>query len=161
MAAEPPLTPEIEGVLSRYLEVQGQLRRLREEREQLRDALLAHVAGLEGRFWFPVVGGETLMVSRRRRVEIDYDEDLLRQRLGERYTRILRPDVRKLRRHLDDVEGALEPVLALIGSPHPDRVRSAIESGEVQSEEFQGAFKKGLKESLTVRRAREDDGGRW
>ncbi len=160
MMAEPPLTPEIEKVLSRYLEIQAEMHRLSEEKGRLRDTLLAHVADARGRFWFPVVGGQKLMVAVRRKVEIDYDEDVLRRRLGDRYVQILKPDTRKMRKRLDDIEDTLAPVLALIGSPHPDKVRAAVESGAVSTEEFQGAFTKRLKESLTVRRARDDDEAR-
>lgn len=157
MSGEPPLTPEIERVLRRYLEVQAEQRRLKEEKRVLREALIEHLREMPGRYWFPVVGGQKLMVSRQRSVEIDYDEGLLQQRLGERYLRILKPDPKKLRQRLDDLEPYLEPVLAEIGSPHPERVRAAVESGAVTKEEFRAAFRKTLRHRLAVRRARDED----
>lgn len=159
MASQPPLTPEIERTLARYLAIQAEEWRLKDEKAQLRDALLAHLAGMQDRFWFPVVGGQKLMITPRRRTAIEYDEALLRRRLGDRYPRILKPDPKKLRKHLDEIEPHLAPVLSLVGSPHPDRVRAAVLSGVVTKEEFQGAFRKELKASITVRRAREDDLG--
>lgn len=159
MSSQPPLTPDVERVLSRYLEIQAEQRRLNEEKGQLREALIAHLRDLRGRYWFPVVGGQKLMVSRQRSVDIDYDEALLQQRLGERYVRILKPDPRKLRRRLDDVAPYLEPVLAEIGSPHPERVRAAIESGVVTKEDFRGAFAKTVRHRVSVRRARDEDDG--
>lgn len=159
MASQPPLTPEIERVLASYLGIQVEERRLKDEKAQLRDALLAHLAGMQGRFWFPAVGGQKLVVTPSRRTAIEYDEVLLRQRLGDRYPRILKPDPKKLRQHLDEIEPHLAPVLSLVGSPHPDRVRAAVLSGVVTKEEFQGAFRKEQKASVTVRRAREGDPG--
>ena len=159
MSAQPASTPEMESVLARYLEIQAEERRLREEKGRLQEALMAHLAGLEGKFWCPVVAGQPLIVSYARSVEIAYDEELLRERLGERYRRILRPDPRKLKARLDDVESCLEPVLDLIGSPHPDRVRSAVRSGVVSQEEFRGAFTKTEKHRIAVRRDRESQGG--
>ena len=155
MAAQPELTTEIEDTLKRYLAIQAEERRLREEKRSLQEALMAHLAGLEGDYWNPVLAGERLVVHYTRSVEIEYDEELLRKRLGDRYGRILKPDLKKLKAHLAEVESCLEPVLDAVGSPHPDRVRSAILSGLVSKEEFRGAFAKTEKRRLAVGRDRE------
>ena len=161
MAAQPTLTPEVEKTLARYLEIQAEERRLRDEKRELQEALMAHLADLEGDYWNPVLAGETLVVHYTRSVEVDYDEELLRKRLGDRYRRILKPDLKKLKAHLDEVESCLEPVLDTIGSPHPDKVRSAVLGGVVSKEEFRGAFAKSEKRRLAVRRDRERQGGGW
>jgi hypothetical protein len=64
-----------------------------------------------------------------------------------------------VREHLAEVEPCLEPVLAIIGSPTPDKVRAAILAGVVAKEEFRGAFEKSLKRLLVVSRARADEFG--
>ncbi|MBM4034031.1 MAG: hypothetical protein FJ291_19945 [Planctomycetes bacterium] len=155
MNPQPPLTPEIERVLGRYLEIQQEAHRLEEEKDQLRDILAAHLADLRGLFWFPVVAGCPLRVRYSREVRVDYDAALLQKRLGERYVHVLKPDMAKLRKHLAEVEPRLAPVLSLIGSPSADRVRAAISKGLVAKEEFAGAFKKTLKCNIAVMRVRD------
>jgi len=156
MAAQPVLTPEIETTLARYLEIQTEERQLRDEKRELQEALMAHLASLEGDYWNPSLAGQPLIVHFTRSVEVEYDEELLRDRLGDRYTRILRPDLKKLKANLEKVESCLEPVLDIVGSPHPDRVRAAVLSGVLTKEEFAGAFRKTEKRRVAVRR---DTGG--
>lgn len=152
----PEVTPEIERTLSRYLEIQQEEHRLAVEKERLQQALIAHLAGMTGTYWRVVVGGQPVKVRYRREVQVLYDEELLRKRLGERYVRLLKPDLAKLRRHLPEIERHLAPVLTLVGSPSPDRVRAAVSQGLVAQEEFSGAFTKQVKCTIAVMRARDE-----
>ena len=154
MAQESALTPELGHVLSRYLAIQQEERRLAEEKRSLQDVLMRHMHGMGRDFWYPVVGGQDLKVRYTATPQVRYDEERLRQRLGDRYVHILGPDPRKLRAHLAEIEPLLEPMLPVIGSPTPDKVRSAIASGIVAKEEFQGAFEKSVKRTLIVSRAK-------
>jgi len=159
MAEATRLSPELEKTLSRYLEIQQEERRLAEEKNRLREVLMAHMDRTGRNFWFPVLAGQELKVRYSSTTQVRYDEELLRQRLAERYVRVLAPDPRKVREHLAEVEPCLEPVLAIIGSPTPDKVRAAILAGVVAKEEFRGAFEKSLKRLLVVSRARADEFG--
>ena len=156
MPEEPQVTPEIEKVLLRYLDIQREERRLAEEKDGLRQVLASHLADLRGKFWFPVIAGCPLKIRYSRDVRVEYNEELLRERLGERYVHVLKPDMAKLRRELPQVERYLAPVLPLIGSPSPDRVRAAIQKGLVTKEEFSGAFKKTVRQSIVVMRDRDE-----
>jgi hypothetical protein len=51
---------------------------------------------------------------------------------------------------LDNLESTFSPVLSLIGSPSPEKVRLAIENGIVNKESFTGAFKKTVKRFVAV-----------
>ena len=82
--------------------------------------------------------------------KVDYDEAVLSDRLGDRYRHILVPDLKKVRRHIDDVGVLLEPKLDLIGTPSRDRVEEAIREGLVDASEFRGAFRKTTKTTLYV-----------
>ena len=157
MGMQPPLTPEIEQTLSRYLEVQREERLLAEEKERLQEVLKSHLADMKGSYWYPVVGGCALKVRCHREVRIDYNEELLRKRLGSRYVHVLKPDIAKLRRHLSEVASYLTPALELIGSPARERVQEAIQGGLVRQEEFAGAFEKSVRRTIAVMRVKEGE----
>jgi hypothetical protein len=61
--------------------------------------------------------------------------------------------LRKIRLNLEKLESLFSPVLSLIGSPSPDKVRLAIENGIVNKESFAGAFKKTVKRFVAVGKA--------
>ena len=149
-----PDQTDIDAVLNRYLDLQKQEQQIREEKAELQQALAAHMKDIGKEMWYPEVDGGTLKVRCRASVSIDYDEELLRQRLTDRYPSILAPNLKKMRRCMNDVEPLLTPMLGRIGSPVPEKIRDAIESGIVQKEEFAGAFEKTIKDSVSVARVR-------
>ena len=153
----PVMTDEIRRVLRRYVEIQEQERRLREEKAELQDTLRGHMVPAGCSKWLTEAGGERLNVVCNEYVEIHYDDKLLRERLGDRFPTLLSPDIRKIRASLSRLEGCLAPVLAEIGSVDPERVRAAIESGHVTKEDFRGAFTRTRKHRIAVRRPKPDD----
>ena len=150
MARRLECTPELEAVLARYLEIQREEKRLAEEKAGLRDVLIARLGTEQSALWHAMLAGQRVSVRHTSSVHIDYNEQLLLQRLGERYVRILRPDITKVRRNLSVVEPQLQPVLLLVGSPDREKVREAITSGIVRQDEFDGAFKKSIRHLLVV-----------
>lgn len=153
-AEGPTLTPEIEEVLTRYLEIQEQQRALREEKTQLQDKLRAHLRGAQGSYWRVSVADTDLRIRHVDDVDVTYDEEALKERLGERYEQILTPDWRKVRRHLDEVGHYLEPVLGRVGSPDREKVKAAVEDGLIAADEFAGAFRKEVVTHIAVMRER-------
>ena len=148
------LTAEIAAVLEEYVTLQAEERRLRERKQELQERLKTHLRGEAQRQWFPEVGGERLKISYRSVPQLEYDEDLLRLRLGERYASILEPDLRKLKAELPNLGAELEPLLGRIGSPTPERVKAALHDKMVAAEEFKGAFTRTLKEYISVAHVR-------
>jgi hypothetical protein len=148
---------EMLGVLSRYLAIQQEERRLQEEKDALQRQIAAHMGACKIEQWYPEVGGQRLAVRCRRSVRVDYDEEALRARLGDRYRLLLRPDVRKIKRNLEAVEPCLAGVLDLVGSPAPEKVKEAVAAGRVKVEEFAGAFAKTEVVSVAVSRRSESD----
>ena len=157
MNKKPELPVEIEKALRRYLEIQAEEQRLKEEKNNLREKIGEHMADLEMKYWYPKVDGQPLKVRYRETTAIEYNESLLHDRLGDRYLAILAPDLRKIRLHLDKLESTFNPVLSLIGSPSPEKVRIAIENGVVNKESFAGAFKKTVKRFVAVGRTSPGD----
>jgi hypothetical protein len=152
------LSEEMAGALRRYLQIQVEEQRLREEKSGLQETLGRHMAQRRIEYWFPEVDGQALKVRCHEAIAIEYDEEALRRRLGERYLSILAPDIRKLRRCLADVGPALAPFLDKVGSPAPEKVRAAVERGVVQTSEFAGAFQKTTRRTVAVARVRPDPG---
>jgi len=146
--------PDIEGILKRYLEIQETQKRLDEEKQQLRDALIEHLRPERDEDFLRDVEGQQVKIRYRKRVDIEYDERILAERLGNRYPAILAPDIKKIRRRLNEIEPYLAPVVHLVGSPSPDRVKIAVQEGVIQVEEFRGAFQKTEKPLLAVSRIR-------
>ena len=154
----PQLPAEVEATLVRYLAIQEEERRLDEEKATLRDRLARHLQDYQDPFWFPTVAGQALKVRVRHDTEVRYNEEILRERLGDSYRLILRPDPAKIRRNLARVESLLQPALDLVGSPDREQVRLAVEKGTVPREAFAGAFEKRNRTSITVTRLRADEG---
>lgn len=144
------LTPDIKATLKRYLEIQRQDHELQEEKAFLQKVLTEHLSKSSEGFWFPVVDGIELKVRFARDTEIEYDENLLHSRLGEKYKCLLKPDLRKIRQHLSELDEILSPVLDKIGTPDRNKVKAAIDNGDVQREAFSGAFRKETKTRLAV-----------
>jgi hypothetical protein len=147
---EATLTPDIKATLKRYLEIQREDHELQEEKAQLQKLITEYLSKSPEGFWFPVVDGTELKVRYARDTEIEYDENLLRSRLGEKYKCLLKPDLRKIRQHLPELEEILSPVLDMVGTPDRDKVKAAIDSGDVSRETFSGAFRKETKTRLAV-----------
>jgi hypothetical protein len=146
--------PVIEPVLKRYLQIQQEEQRLKEEKGRLQEALANHLGQRQLSVWNPNLNGQLLKVRHQTHVTVKYDEALLQSRLKDHYTTLLAPDIRKIKLHLAELGDALSPVLSLVGSPHPDKVRSAIENGSVPKEAFTGAFTKTSRHIVSVAKMR-------
>jgi hypothetical protein len=152
-----PLIPEIEALLTRYVSIQQQEQALKEEKSALQERLAQHMERMNRSLWFPEASGQKLKVRYQKETVVEYDEEALRQRLGERYAALLEPDWRKIRRNLPALTPTLAPHLPLIGTPSAAKVREAVTSGLVKAEEFNGAFRKTIRNSIAVSRAHGND----
>ena len=154
----PELTPEITEALKRYIDIQAEQARLQDEKSQLQETLKAFLAPTGGTQWQVALADSRLKVVYREKTDVEYNEDVLRQRLGERYKMILSPDVRKIKTGLAGLKGALDPYLQQIGSPDSEKVREAVQSGLIATDEVRGAFVKHRRQSVAVTRLRERPG---
>lgn len=139
-------------LLARYSEIEQKLAALNEEREQIRTQIKSHLLGTGRHFLVAHQPNESFEIEVKHRVNVTYDEAKLKQRLGERYRLILEPDLKKLRQNLPQLKPALTPYLELIGSPTKERVQEKITSGEMQLDDFRGAFEKTSVDTLYIRR---------
>ncbi len=142
----------LQALLQEYRQVESEIAAMEEERQSLR-ARIVEVMTAAGKDHVSLtVGNEPLFLVLEKRSEITYNENLLRERLGDKYIDILDPDPRKLRRYPPEMRDALIPFLDQVGSPSRDRIRDAIERGDVQQSAFEGAFEKTRKTILYVKK---------
>lgn len=153
---EAKITPDIEANLLRYLEIQKISKELEDEKAALQEKISGHLSRCSDGFWFPVVKDIPLKIRFFRETEIEYDETALRSKLGEKYRRILKPDLKKIRANLPELEKLLEPAIDRIGSPDREKVRGAIENGSMRPEDFAGAFRKQTRTRLAVMKFQKD-----
>ena len=141
-------------VLEKYLSIQKQEQTLKEEKAELQKALAEHMSTMGRDQWYPDINGRKLKVKCRESTILEYNEELLQERLADKYLSILEPDIRKIRKNLVDVSPLLQPIINIVGSPSAEKVRSAIEAGILQKNEFKGAFTKTIKRNVSVSQIR-------
>ena len=150
------LTAGIAETLKEYTQLQQEEQALKERKHALQEKLKAHLRSHEQHIWHPEVDGVRLKVSYRSVPQVEYDEKKLRGRLGDRYHVLLEPDLKKLRAELPILGNELEPLLDRIGSPSPEKVKAAIESGTISVDELKGAFTKTVREYISVATLKEN-----
>ena len=153
MATEPDtaMPAETANAIRRYMEIQREMSRLEQEKEELRNLIAKELEGRVPASWRPTLDAKPLVVMHGFRTTVKYDEDILRERLGDRYREILEIDGTKIRKNRELVRPLLESVLDQVGTPQASRVESAIRSGAVTADEFRGAFKKTATPFVSIR----------
>jgi len=149
---EPQLTPEIAGVLRRYLEIQEEERRLKQEKGMLQSRLKEHLMPTETKQWEPTLNNQDLIVRVRTTETVRCDADELSQRLGPRYRYLLRPDPARIRKYFFKILPHLKPVMELVGSPHPASIRSALKKELINESDLEGLVEITTRRSVSVGR---------
>ena len=142
---------ETAQAIRRYMEIQREMARLEQEKEDLRNLIVKELEGQVPGSWRPTLDSKPLIVMHGYRTTVKYDEALLKERLGRRYYEILELDGTKIRKNRELVRPYLEAVMDQIGTPQATRVESAIRAGIVTAEEFRGAFKKTTTPFVSIR----------
>jgi len=143
-------TSNLEDALRRYVAIQRETKRLKEEQQALRDVIARHMQAQRKMHWNTTVDAEEVGIRCIPQTVVTYDEPLLRERLGNRYAEILEIDIKKLKENLPNVTPLLSPVLNLVGTPSREKVRDAIETGGLDPNLFKGAFTKTEKLQFAV-----------
>ena len=149
-----PTPVDISGLVQQLDEVEGHLKQLNEHKKELREQLTDALkqAGLKEHA--TPMGDHTIRLKLRQSVKVCYDEELLKERLGERYSLLLEPDARRMRKHMDVIAPLLDPVLDLVGTPSRDLVAAHVKEGTFSIDDFAGAFDKEKKATLYVQRVK-------
>lgn len=136
------LPAEIENALRRYIEIQKEAAALQEEKYRLRDLIGDYMKQKNAAMISPEVDGERLSVRNTVKTVVDYNEVLLKERLGSNYKLILWPDPAKIKKNLSHVAPLLMSIIEEVGSPSQDAVKAAIANGKIDKNVFSGAFEK-------------------
>ena len=141
---------DLNELLREYHELFLELQRLEEKKTMLREAISAAIQrrGMPASL---ALGTTVIRAQVKTTVTVKYDEDGLRERLGDRIHLILDPDAAKIRRHLSELRSALEPFLDTVGSVSRTLVQKAIEEGLLKPSVFAGLYEKQQKNTLFVR----------
>lgn len=135
-----PVFDDMRELLRRYVAIQGETRRLEEERLLLRDRIAERMKTENVELRQVVLDGERLQIRCQPKTVYVYDEQLLRRRLGNRYETILEPDTKRMKGFLAEVTTLLRPLLGKIGVPSRERIREEVEKGHIDKSVFVGAF---------------------
>lgn len=150
---------ELQVILAEYRLIEEQLEYLEQQKRILREKIRGLLESEGRNHYFLVVDNEAVALDLKKHTEVRYNEALLRQRLGPRYVRVLTPDLKKIRQHLQEITPALAPYLDKIGTPSREMIKQLILSGEFSTSEFQGTFEKVQKKILYVRKPQVDGFG--
>ena len=143
---------EFQLILARYREIEQEMEYLEQQKQVLREEIRNFLQESGRTHYFMVVNDEPIALDLKQHTEVRYNEVLLQQRLGARYTRVLKPDLKKIKQHLQDITPVLTPYLDKIGSPSRDVIKELILKGEFDKHDFQGTFEKIQKTILYVRK---------
>ena len=159
------LPEDIAQAVRRYVAIQRESAALQEERYRMRDQIAAYMARVGAATLTPEVDGTRMVVRNYVKNVVEYDEAVLKERLGQDYRLILWPDPDKIKKNLPKAAPLLMPILDEIGSPSPEAVKAAIAGGKLRKEQFDGAFERRQTQTFSISRERgpgiREDGGAY
>ncbi|MGE5653689.1 MAG: hypothetical protein ACM3ZQ_05395 [Bacillota bacterium] len=138
------LIEEILFIRSQMAEMEEEEKNLRQQVSELmkqRDMAQAQVETTHGK----------VKVRRNQQVKITYDDELLRQRLGnERFRALSTVDRNKLKQHWEQLPAWLGEHFFDIATLDRHKVKEAVEGGRIEGGIFAGAFKKETQEIVSI-----------
>ena len=140
----------LKDLLLQLKEIEDQLVPLNEKRESIRQQIIDCMKQSGTEKESAKLGDTVFFLKKRTVSKVSYSEELLRQRLGDRYKNILDIDSKKLKKNSDQVLNLLGDAILQVGSVSKDKVKAAIDAGVVSVSDFDGAFEKTVKDYLTV-----------
>ena len=146
-----PMPVETANAIRRYMRIQREMAQLEREKEQIRNSLVMELGDKVPTIWRLILDGKPLVIVHSHRTTVRYDEETLRDRLGDRYPEILELDGTKIRKNRDLVRPYLAAVLDQVGTPSAARVESAIRSGAVSPDVFRDAYQKTVTPFISIR----------
>ncbi len=144
---------DLQEMVEQVLTLREQISKLEEQERQLRDAIGDQLKR-DGRYLFtmPTSHG-AVKLQRHERVRIEYDDCVLRQRLGDEVWLMLSSlDKNKLKQQEQNLPAWLGNHYALVASLDRRKVKEAVEAGQIDGNLFKGAFSKDIQEVVSITR---------
>lgn len=148
--AHPEMSPVMRETVKRYLEIQKQERRIRKEKRELQRRLAMICKGAKQRLWPVEINGREVVVSYRYSQSVECDEEMLKERLGERYRHICRVVPALVNKHQDAAGPLLAPIADYVCRPHPDAIMKAIADGHVTRAELKDLVTRNKRDHIRV-----------
>ncbi len=142
---------ELNELVEEILFVRSQIAEMEEEEKNLRQQVSELMKqGNMGQAYVDSTHGK-VKVRRNQQVKISYDDELLRQRLGdERFCALSTVDRNKLRKVWDQLPVWLGDRFLDVATLDRHKIKDAIEGGRVEGSLFAGAFKKETQEVVSI-----------
>ena len=139
---------ELEALLSEYKKIEQDLTNLNKRKGELREKIQSLLLSLEQ----PSYKNDTFDIKVVSKGSINYDEDKLRARLGNRYSLILQPDIKRIKENLEVIKPQVMPYIDKIGKPSRELVKEMVESGKLKIGELKDAYEKTVTHTLYVKK---------
>lgn len=128
--------------VERLMELKELEEQIAREQAEIRAEIGQYLEGRSAKSWVGQVHGREIRVTRQERVQVTYDEPLLRQRLGDRFRQVIGLDRKLLTAREDEVLQWLGDRAYEVAHVDRSKVKEALERGDVSSDEFKGAFER-------------------
>jgi hypothetical protein len=142
--------------VARLMELKELEAQIAQEQAEVRAELAAFLESRAVKGWSGQIMGRPVRVTRQERTQITYDEDLLRQRLGERYRLVIGLDRKRLAQREEEVLRWLGDHAPEVCTVDREKVRAALEKGECSSDEFRGAFERKVTYTVALQTEKAD-----
>lgn len=142
---------ELEELIEEILFIRAQMAEMEEEERNLRQQVSELMKQREmAQAQVETTHGK-VKVRRNQQVKITYNDELLRQRLGnERFRALSTVDRNKLKQHWEQLPGWLGERFFDIATLDRHKIKEAVEGGRIEGNLFAGAFKKETQEIVSI-----------
>ena len=143
---------EFDIALQKYLEIQNQEKHLAQQKALLREKIESYLKEVKRDQIMVSMSDFDVRISRKEKVVVKYDEDILRERLQDDYQKVLALDIQRVKKRRRELENILQEKIEEFASPDREKIRNLIEDRDLDSRQFQGAFTKEIKSTIYVTR---------
>lgn len=151
---------EFQANVARLLELRELEQQIAAEQKEIREEIGRYLEARALKGWNGQVLGQQVRVVRQERSQVTYNEALLQQRLGERYRSLLSLDRKEMTKREAEVMAWLGDHALEVARVDRNKVKTAMESGEVKPEEFKGAFERTVTYTVALTLGTQPDRGR-
>jgi len=142
---------EIIDLTTQYQQVILEIDGLEQQKLQLKTQIQQYLESLQQSSISIPLDDERVSLELKQQTSIEYDEKLLKRRLGDTYLDILEIDAVKLRKWSMDTN-ELSDYMDDVGAPSPKKIEVMIENGTLDESDLAGTFKKRITSILYIKR---------
>ena len=146
----------IEKLLLKVKEIEGELELLKNEKEELRQQIIVVMNEKQSDKEIVDLPIGKFKIAKRCITTVTYEQDVLKERLGDKIKLVLDLDTHKMRSHKAMVVEALGDKLIDVGKISQTKVKQAVASGELSLSDFKDAFEKKTVDRITISKVRDE-----